>query len=275
MFEKGYFLIKRREGEEVTEYTLYMDESETFNSNGDKYFVMSGVIIKKKSYFDIEAALNKVKQIVWDYETGCERYILHEKDISFASNRLNSKRLNTVPACYHIFQNKHKVQLLYNELSKLFKRMDILILGVCLDKSVLHFCYGENKLNNQFAIAIQLLVEHYCQFLIKNEAIGDICYEAMQPEQNTKIQQRIYELKALGTLYYAPKTIQDHLKQIHFVAKKDNLAGLQLADFVPNTLGRYAAKMKPKNRDFAKNVRSKLYDGRTGNKYKFGFKILS
>ena len=50
---------------------------------------------------------------------------------------------------------------------------------------------------------------------------------------------------------------------------------MQLADFVPNTLGRYAASMKPKNKDFAKNVRAKLYDGDAKEKYKFGFKILS
>lgn len=259
----------------MTEYTLYMDESETFNSAGDKYFVMSGVIIKNSNYSDIENALNQVKRTVWNNTVGCEQYILHEKDISFASNRLNSKRLNTIPDCYHIFRSRQKVVLLYNELSKLFKNTDIVTIGVCLDKSVLHSCYGEDKLNNQLTISIQLLIEHYCQFLVKNKATGDICYESMQPEQNSRIQQRIYELKALGTLYYAPKTIQDHLKQIYFVAKTDNRAGLQLADFVPNTLGRYAAKMKPKNRDFAKNVRNKLYDGRTDSKYKFGFKILS
>ena len=259
----------------MTEYTLYMDESETFNRIGDKYFVMSGIIIKNSNYVEIENELNKIKQNVWDNATGCEKYILHEKDISFASNRLNSKRLNTIPTYYHIFQSRKKVLLLYNELSKLFKNADILTIGVCLNKSVLYSCYGKNELNNQFTIAIQLLIEHYCQFLIKNKVTGDICYEAMQPEQNIKIQQRIYELKALGTMYYAPKTIQDHLKQIQFVAKIDNFAGLQLADFVPNTLGRYAANMKPKNRDFAKNVRSKLYDGGMDGKYKFGFKILS
>ena len=274
-YNKLQFYTHKREGEKVMEYTLYMDESETFNSAGNKYFVMSGVIIKNSSYSNIESALNKVKQTIWDYAAGCEQYILHEKDISFASNRLNSKRLNTIPACYHIFQSKQKVVLLYNELSKLFKNTDIVTIGVCLDKSVLYSCYGKNQLNNQLTIAIQLLIEHYCQFLVKNKATGDICYEAMQPEQNTKIQQRIYELKALGTLYYSPKTIQEHLKQIHFAAKTDNLAGLQLADFIPNTLGRYAAMMKPKNRDFAKNVRNKLYDGGADGKYKFGFKILS
>ena len=259
----------------MTEYTLYMDESETFNSAGNKYFVMSGVIIKNINYTDIENVLNNVKRVVWDNMNGCEQYILHEKDISFASNRLNSKRLNTIPTCYHIFRNKNKVVLLYNELSKLFKNTDIITIGVCLDKSVLHTCYGTSTINNQLTIAIQLLIEHYCQFLIKNKATGNICYEAMQPEQNTKIQQRIYELKALGTLYYAPKTIQDHLKQIQFVAKTENFAGLQLADFVPNSLGRYVACMKPKNRDFARSVRRKLYDGGVDDKYKFGLKILS
>ncbi len=259
----------------MAEYTLYIDESETFNSAGDKYFVMSGVIIKDSNYSDIENVLNKAKQIVWENIPGCERYILHEKDISFASNRLNSRKLSMIPTCYHIFQDKHKVVQLYNELSKIFKNMDISVLGVCLAKRVLYSCHGESKLNNQFTIAIQLLIEHYCQFLIKNKAVGNICYEAMQPEQNDKIQQRIYELKALGTLYYSSKTIQDHIKQINFVPKTDNLAGLQLADFVPNTLGRYAASMKPKNKDFAKNVRAKLYDGDAKEKYKFGFKILS
>ena len=49
----------------MAEYTLYIDESETFNSAGDKYFVMSGVIIKDSNYSDIENVLNKAKQIVW------------------------------------------------------------------------------------------------------------------------------------------------------------------------------------------------------------------
>lgn len=34
-----------------------------------------------------------------------------------------------------------------------------------------------------------------------------------------------------------------------------------MTDFVPNTLGQYAAMMKPKNREFSRSVRDKLYDG--------------
>lgn len=257
----------------MAEYTLYIDESETFNSAGDKYFVMSGVIIKDSDYPEIEDKLNRVKKKIWDNAQGCEKNILHEKDVGFAGFRLNSNRLSGILACCHVFRDKNKVLLLYNELSKLFKSVPLYTIGVCQDKSVLFKKYGEGSLNNQLTIAIQLLIEHYCQFLIMNGATGAICYEAMQPEQNAKIQQRIYELKALGTMYYSSGTIQNYLKDIRFVPKSENIAGLQLADFVPNTLGRYAARMKPKNRELSRSVRDRLYDG-NGDK-RFGFKLLS
>ena len=63
----------------MTEYTLYMDESETFNRIGDKYFVMSGIIIKNSNYVEIENELNKIKQNVWDNATGCENIFCMRK----------------------------------------------------------------------------------------------------------------------------------------------------------------------------------------------------
>lgn len=259
----------------MSEYTLYIDESETFNKVGNKYFVMSGVIIKNSEYPAVEDRVCDLKRKVWSQEEGCESYILHEKDISFASNPLNSKKLASIAPYNQIFCEKKKVTMLYNELSKVFRHSPIITIGVCLDKSALAANYVEGTINNQLTIAIQLLIENYCQFLLKNNAVGDLCYEAMQPEQNMKIQQRLYELKALGTLYYSPKTIQNHVRDLKFVPKSNNLIGLQLADFVPNTLGRYAANMKPKNRDFSKDVRKKLYDGGQDGKYKYGFKVLA
>ena len=55
-----------------------------------------------------------------------------------------------------------------------------------------------------------------------------------------------------GIMYYSPYTIQEHVKEIIFIPKSRNYVGLQIADFVPNTLGRYAAGLKPKNADFEK-----------------------
>ena len=264
-------------------YTMYMDESETYNDN-EKFFVMSGIIIKDSEYGLIEDALSDVKKCVWDGDSGCENYILHGMDISFASRPANKGKLTGKLEQYRVFTDPKKNVLLYTELTKLFRNSNISVMGVCLPKNFLEDeCGGKNNLNNQLTVGIQFMVESYCQFLIRNEAHGKICYESMQDNQNIRIQQRIYELMmALGTMHYVPHTIQSRIDGIDFAEKTENVAGLQLADFVPNSLGRYAAKLKPRNTDFSKAIRRKLYDGgesrgdgRKGvSRSKFGFKVL-
>ena len=259
----------------MSDYTLYMDESETFDSAENRYFVMSGVIIPTAGYQLIGQKLDQLKSVVWNGDPNCKQYILHEKDVSFASAPKNRKQLKKIPVYNRIFIAGGKQRLLYNELSKLFIESKLQTIGVCLNKAALYRSYGAKHMNDQLTIAAQFLIERYCQFLIQNAATGDICYEAMQQNQNLQIQQRLYELKALGTMYYSPETVQYRIREISFVSKQQNLAGLQLADFVPNTLGRYVAGKQPKNQSFAKSIRKSLYRGPVaGGKGIVGFKIL-
>lgn len=164
---------------------------------------------------------------------------------------------------------------LYNGLSEIFKSTKIATIGVCLNRNRLNHNYGDKNLNHNLSIAIQILVENYCNYLYSHNTTGNICYEFMQPGQNRQIQQRIYDLKALGSLYYSPNAIQSVIQEIDFQFKKSNICGLQLADFVPNTLGRSTANKKAKHNDFAKNVRRKLYCGNGNEPQKYGYKILS
>lgn len=90
-----------------------------------------------------------------------------------------------------------------------------------------------------------MLLENYCHFLKHNTATGDICYESLQEPGNQPLRQRFYELEALGTMYYTPHFFQTHIGDIEFCGKNENLAGLQLADFIPNTMARSAARMPP------------------------------
>lgn len=274
-----YNAVKREKaGEKLARYTFFLDESETYEQGNpaNKYFVLGGVIIKSKDYSGIENALRAAKQAVWDNEPGCENYILHEKEVSFASKYYNRTKLDQVAPCNKVFAQKGKTQELYKELSKILVSSHIVTMGVCLAKEALRTAYcGEEFMNNRFSIAIQALVENYCRFLLNRQSSGDICYEFVGEKENAIMQQRLYELKALGTLYYAPRTLQNTIRNVNFVAKKENEAGLQLADFVPNALGRHIAGEKAKNQDFAKNVRSKLYDGgMEDGREKFGFKVL-
>ena len=94
-------------------------------------------------------------------------------DVGFAYQRLNSRNLGSIPSYNSIFKNRANVVKLYNRLSKLFHDAPITILGVCLDKNALFDSYGERHMNDQFTIAIQLMIEHYCQFLSDTRSAGN------------------------------------------------------------------------------------------------------
>lgn len=251
-------------------FNLYVDESITYINPQNTFFIMAGIIINEKDYPKVESMLNSLKQKLWNNTN----VILHEKDVTFVSQRKNHSKLNEVSPDYHIFTNQKNINALYNGLSGIFKNNNISVIGVCLNRSQLDINYNAKHMNYDFAISIQLLVEIYCQFLIKHKSTGNIIYEALNETENIKIQQRLYELKALGSLFYNSHSFQEHIKKINFVKKRENNCGLQLADFTPNCLGRTVTGAKPKNKDFKKNLLKCLYDGSINNRDRFGLKIL-
>ena len=79
-------------------------------------------------------------------------------------------------------------------------------------------------------------------------------------------------------MFYPAKVINSRIKNIEFHNKKENIVGLQLADFVPNAIGRDVLKKSYKNlkeRNIPIEVLTdKLYDGGIDMKEKFGRKII-
>lgn len=72
-----------------------------------------------------------------------------------------------------------------------------------------------------------------------------------------------------------PLTFFKHILEIlSFAGKNENLAGLQLADFIPNTMARSAARMPPKHDSFKQTVLRQAYNGGVGLRDKYGFKVI-
>lgn len=78
----------------VSTYMMYMDESETKKSDEQRYFVIGGLIIKNEDYTAIEKSLIDLKNLLWAGDANASSYILHEKDVSFASSWSNRYHLN-------------------------------------------------------------------------------------------------------------------------------------------------------------------------------------
>lgn len=105
-------------------FNLYVDESITYINPQNTFFIMAGIIINEKDYPKVESMLNSLKQKLWNNTN----VILHEKDVTFVSQRKNHSKLNEVSPDYHIFTNQKNINALYNGLSGIFKIITLVLL---------------------------------------------------------------------------------------------------------------------------------------------------
>lgn len=269
----------------MKEYTLYLDESETGNVNKVtnvkeyKHFVIAGIICEN-SYHDsvLTPNLNKIKEMIWnrcEQDASFSSKILHEFDMSKAINR-QYKQLK----CQYnkVFKNKHIYNFTYDTITNILSSDDIVVLSVAINEDGIVKFYDKDKLNDRYQIAMNMLIENYYHFLNNVNGIGTICYESLPENQMNRIMKRYLGIKYNGTMFYPAKTINSKIKNLEFKNKNDNIAGLQLADFIPNSIGRHIlnkiyTNKKERNIDYSA-IELKLYDGGINCKEKFGSKII-
>lgn len=267
----------------MNEYTLFLDESEIPITNNEdieinRLFVIAGIIVEN-SYHDNELTLrlNSLKECVWKGEKGEEdkeishSHILHEMEVTFARygnfGRLKHKYLR-------IFAKPSKYRLLYNEMSKLIDDSNIVTLGSCIRQTELHSIYNYNVINDKKSILMQIIIENFYHFLVESNSIGTICYESMHESENAIIKRRYTNIRTTGTMFYPAKNINKRIKNLVFIPKDDNITGLQIADFIPNTLGRVECNKNSHSDKTYNSVYNKLYDGNRKMIEKFGLKII-
>ena len=81
-------------------------------------------------------------------------------------------------------------------------------------------------------------------------------------------------MKLMGSMYMTKETAEKRLLGIDFVDKTSNEAGLQIADFVPNSFARDHAGMKQLEPNIFSTLKYHLYDGNMGFDDRFGVKYM-
>ena len=132
---------------------------------------------------------------------------------------------------------------------------------------------GKNK-QDQYLVAMQLLLENYCHFLCTNNAMGNIVYEHRELIGNEKLRDKYYHMKLMGSIYMNKEAAEKRLLGSGFIDKSNNEAGLQIADFIPNSFARDHAGISQPNPNIFGTLRYNLYDGNMGNKERFGIKYM-
>lgn len=81
-------------------------------------------------------------------------------------------------------------------------------------------------------------------------------------------------MKLMGSMYMTKEAAEKRLLGIDFIYKSNNEAGLQIADFIPNSFARDRAGISQPNPNIFGTLRYNLYDGNMGNRDRFGIKYM-
>lgn len=263
----------------MKQYTLYLDESETHQfdakrkKNVNAHFCMAGIIVEDADIEPLDHSLCQLKRAVWPELPNPESVILHQMNILNADKgRLDE----TLYPEYKKFRHKQQQKLFYGELKKVFVSNPITILGSSIHLEHLQSYYGVQNRNkpDRYLVAMQLLLENYCHFLCAQNARGRIIYEYIELLANEKLRDRYYHIKLMGSMYIARATAEQRLLGLDFVPKTDNVAGLQIADFIPNAFARDHAGYAQGKYNIFSTLKYHCYDGLLQQPGRFGVKYM-
>lgn len=259
----------------MDEYTLFLDESYTYQNNGkNPAFAVGGFIVKNSDIPSINLKIDALKKEIWHDLSDPTNVILHELDLKDALTKRMPKK--KIKSNYIRFRNNSKLSnIVYKRISKIIKSENINTVGCVVIKNR-YFDNFPPKIGNEISlVCMQIIIENYVHFLYKNDATGSIVYESRDAMDTTMLQ-RYYQIASIGTMYVKPNAIQQRISQFRFIHKTENCQCLQLADFIPNMIARKMShkNIYPSTRDLINNILLKSYDGTNNNKDRYGIKTV-
>lgn len=255
-------------------YNLYLDES-----TSEPMFCVAGIIINKNQINQVLTEVNRIKQIIWSDLPHPERIILHEKDIKEV--RRNGFANTTVISEYARFDHLPIARSLYIEVERAIKRLNVKIIGACVNKEELKNYYSTRNMTNKYLTAMQSIIENFAQFLIKHNATGTIILESRDTvgdksikSADRQVRTHFMNIMSIGSMFLSSQALQDVILGIEFIPKTANNPAIQLADFIPNQLARKETHRRTDIYAMYPELKKRFYNGTLGQPERFGVKII-
>jgi len=239
---------------------LFLDESRDHNLSviDPQYpmFVLGGVIMDK-AYAEgfLAEKLNEFKQEMF----GTTDIVLHTADIT--RNRNGFEKL----------KDKSFRDRFYNRLNGLMAELNYSVVACAIRKQDHLSRYGVAALD-PYLLSLDILVERFCFDVGRVSCGGLIVAEKRDSTLDRELDLAWLNLKIQGTRFLQATDIEDRILALNLRAKKDNIAGLQLADLVVSPIGRHV--LGKRDRDDWRIVEQKFRRNQNGKVEGFGLVIL-
>ncbi|WP_336883831.1 DUF3800 domain-containing protein [Priestia koreensis] len=242
-------------------YSLFLDE---IHAGGHfHYFCLAGIAFKTTDYTDV--IIPKVEQLKRDLFDGDISVVLHEMQI-------HSHKSGTP---FEVFQLKSNTAKVWKEMKDILLSHDTYGFAAAIHEEKLKKLYVNGR--DKYFVSLQIIIENFVHFLEQVNGTGNIHIESSDPnpyQKDEQLQSHFYYLKANGTLFFDRRVLQKRLGTINFNLKADNIIGLQLADFIPNSLNRKLCNKKLRTEGLIDAFERIAYDGLSGEKDRFGIKLI-
>ncbi len=205
---------------------LFLDESGDHNLSiidpAYPLFVLGGIIVDLEYAEKVmEPALTAFKEEIF----GTADMILHTADIT--RNRNGFECLKDVAVRSRF----------YDHLNRLMAELEYKVVACVVRKEEHLQRYGVAALD-PYMLSLDILVERFCMEIGNVQNGGMIIAEKRGGLLDRQMELAWINLKVQGTQFMQAKDIRHRIQALHLRGKKENIAGLQLADLVVSPIGR-------------------------------------
>lgn len=224
----------------MKEYTLYLDESKSV----DNIFVIGGFAVSTEYDAEVHFRLQALKDSIWNDTKERTAQVFHATDYIKRYPKAFKELIDIVKEVNgKVFATIVKL----DELSELYGKV-----YNSRDES------GYVFVDDPFNIALQKIIENYTHFLYYNGGFGKTIYESRNSVDQKWLDSPDFLLKkdylkiitnCKGISYINDAAV--HLCNTHFSvkSKKEDLAGLQIADNIAYIIARVMSKSLKDNKD--------------------------
>lgn len=207
-------------------YRLYIDEVGTddvqsVSEDNERYLSLTGVAMQVNEARDkLAPVLASVKAAVFDHDPD-DPIILHRKKIVRSTGSFSCLREQERRDQFDALILAAMADCEYRVITALIDKKAMLAKWRWTNKQPYHYL-------------MEVMVEKYVQFLERKNAIGDIMPEGRLGKKDERLQSAFIKVKAQGTYYVSRDRMKARIpsSNLKFRYKRDNVAGLQLADLL-------------------------------------------
>lgn len=207
-------------------YRLYVDEVGTddvtsVDGDNERFLSLTGVaMLTSEARDSLQPRLDALKADIFNHDPD-NPIILHRKKIVKMNGPFGALGDNELRARF----DGHVLAAMTD--------CDYRVISALIDKkAMLRKLAWSNK--EPYHYLMEVLVEKYVQFLERHNAIGDVMPEARMGKKDERLQAAYMAVRGSGTYFVPPARMHERVpsSQLKFRYKKDNIAGLQLADLL-------------------------------------------